>query len=249
MIFIISYTSSILKRMKYNHHVLILIQNVHSNVFFIFFIYSLDISIINNPTIISHNPIDITLDTPSINQQLIDVGIINTRVRKHCSHCGNSSDISIIHSLPLCKRCCIDYTFHYKYKRIELFYKWCRKCETFHTIDYFWNEEWKQFDIHCIKPVFPRKSIHQLNKATISTENIMNDIVSQYSLVPEQLTRRFLLQSRLSYGKNLKGICCLCLQNEVNEKQDNKTGKIVRNLGIPLSGFGNHKNPSCKVNK
>ena len=90
------------------------------------------------------------------------------------------------------------------------------------------------------------RTISIIKKTNFTTENIMKDIASQYSLVPEQLTRKLLLQSRVSYGKNLKGICCLCLQNEINEKQE-KTGKIVRNLGIPLSGFGNHKNPSCKV--
>lgn len=74
----------------------------------------------------------------------------------------------------------------------------------------------------------------------VSEERMLGDIETSYPKQRERLTRLFLLKVRKEFQKRLSGVCCVCLKEKVPSADHGN----VRYLGLRLSRYANHRNPS-----
>ena len=186
--------------------------------------------------------IDCSRQTPSLNPSLIKWNVLNPKSTQCCSHCGLKGQVQQTDSICLCARCRQDYCFCYQKNKESLVYKWCFRCEVYHSVQFFWNDEFGVYDICCQKKSArrTRSAARKASVENVSEERMLVDIETSYTKQRERLTRMFLLKVRKEFRASLSGVCCVCLKEKVSSAEHGK----VRYLGVRLSRYKNHHNPS-----
>ena len=118
------------------------------------------------------------------------------------------------------------------------FYRWCPTCETFHSLDWFYNPDFRCFDIECFRRSEPRVGLHFREVPQTSLPRDSRVLFAHLRQFYHRKSRFFsrLVRNETPGASSAVSNCCCCLcQKPVDPPTDPNPDAMPRSqLGLLL---------------
>ena len=125
-----------------------------------------------------------------------------------------------------------DNDYHHNY-----YYRWCFTCETFHSLDWFYNPDFRCFDIQCFHRSQPRGELHVREVPQSSLPRDSRILLSHMRQLYHKDSRFFsrLVRSEMPGVSPARLNCCCLCQKPIDPPSDPKLDALPRSeLGPQL---------------
>lgn len=110
------------------------------------------------------------------------------------------------------------------------FYRWCGTCETFHSLDWFYNPDFHRFDIECFRLSQPRFDFHvrELPVSSLPRDSrVLLAHMQQYYKRKSRFFSRLVRNEMPRASSAFLHLCCLC-QKPIDTLTDSKADALPR---------------------
>ena len=110
------------------------------------------------------------------------------------------------------------------------FYRWCGTCETFHSLDWFYNPDFHRFDIECFRLSQPHFDFHvrELPVSSLPRDSrVLLAHMQQYYKRKSRFFSRLVRNEMPRASSALLHLCCLC-QKPIDTLTDSKADALPR---------------------
>ena len=123
------------------------------------------------------------------------------------------------------------------YHHYYFYYRWCFTCETFHSLDWFYNPDFRCFDIQCFRRLQPRGELHvrEVPQSSLPRDSrILLSHMRQFYHKDSRFFSRLVRSEMPGVSPARLNCCCLC-QKPIDPPSDPKLDALPRSeLGPQL---------------